>query len=104
MNGRALFRTGIIGAVVAALCCATPILGLALAAGDLRTPVCHPRLRGDPGKPGCGIGVVHRFCSPDKRLRRDAADRAIFGSVLTVPGQVSEEEWQAPSKSRKVVL
>lgn len=32
MNSRALFRTGVIGAVVAALCCATPILGLALAA------------------------------------------------------------------------
>ncbi|MBX9864557.1 MAG: mercury resistance system transport protein MerF [Hyphomicrobium sp.] len=31
VNSRALFRTGIIGAVVAALCCATPILGLALA-------------------------------------------------------------------------
>lgn len=42
--------------------------------GDLRTPVCHPRLRGDPGKPGCGVGVVHRFCGPDKGLRRDAAD------------------------------
>jgi mercuric ion transport protein len=31
VNSRALFRTGIIGAVVATLCCATPILGLALA-------------------------------------------------------------------------
>ncbi len=32
MNTRALFRTGVIGAVVAALCCATPILGIALGA------------------------------------------------------------------------
>ncbi|MFD2428032.1 mercury resistance system transport protein MerF [Sphingobium scionense] len=32
MNNRALFRTGVIGAVVAALCCATPILGIALGA------------------------------------------------------------------------
>ena len=30
--------------------------------------------------------------------------RAIFGPVLTVPDQVSEEESRAPSKSRKVVL
>ena len=29
--------------------------------------------------------------------------RAIFGPVLTVSGLVSEEEWQPPSKSRKVV-
>lgn len=29
--------------------------------------------------------------------------RAIFGPVLTVPGQVSEEESQAPSKSRKAL-
>lgn len=32
VNSRAFFRTGIIGAVVAALCCATPILGIALGA------------------------------------------------------------------------
>ncbi len=32
MNNRALFQTGVIGAVVAALCCATPILGIALGA------------------------------------------------------------------------
>ena len=32
VNNRALFRTGVIGAVVAALCCATPILGIALGA------------------------------------------------------------------------
>ncbi len=32
MNNRALFRTGVIGAVGAALCCATPILGIALGA------------------------------------------------------------------------
>lgn len=32
MNDRALIRTGVIGAVVAALCCATPILGIVLGA------------------------------------------------------------------------
>src|SRR5690242_2741699 len=32
VNSRALFRTGVIGVVVAALCCATPILGIALGA------------------------------------------------------------------------
>lgn len=32
MSSHALFRTGIVGTVVAALCCATPILGIALGA------------------------------------------------------------------------
>lgn len=32
VNSRTLFRTGSIGAVVAALCCATPILGVVLGA------------------------------------------------------------------------
>ena len=32
MSSRALFRTGVIGAVVPAACCATPILGVALGA------------------------------------------------------------------------
>src|SRR3546814_1917992 len=32
MNSRSLFRTGIIGAILAALCCSTPILGIALGA------------------------------------------------------------------------
>ncbi len=42
MNNRALFQTGVIGAVVAALCCATPILGIALGAIGLSALAAKP--------------------------------------------------------------
>ncbi|NKB58213.1 MAG: mercury resistance system transport protein MerF [Alphaproteobacteria bacterium] len=32
MNNRALFRTGIVGSVIAAICCFTPFLGVLFAA------------------------------------------------------------------------
>ena len=35
MNGSALIKTGIVGAVIAAVCCATPILVIALGAVGL---------------------------------------------------------------------
>ena len=67
VGSRALFRTGIIGAVVAAACCATPILGVALGAIGLSALVAKadyvliPILLASLGL--VGIGLYRRNAS-----------------------------------------
>lgn len=41
MNDRALVKTGVIGAIVAAVCCATPVLVIALGAVGLSALTGH---------------------------------------------------------------
>lgn len=79
MNSRVLFRTGIIGAVVATLCCATPILGFALGAIGLSALagkadyVLIPVLVGSLGL--IGIGLYRRNASASAMIDCCATDR-----------------------------
>ncbi len=79
MNSRVLFRTGIIGAVVAALCCATPILGIALGAIGLSALatkadyVLIPVLAASLGL--VGIGLYRRNASASAVIDCCATDK-----------------------------
>jgi mercuric ion transport protein len=80
MNDRALVRTGVVGAIIAAVCCATPVLAIALGAVGLTAVAAYldyvllPALAVCLGLIGYGLYLRRRAaagCAAETGERRD---------------------------------